>query len=520
MSIPSRAPSPRLLVLASAIGAACATADDQHRRADREVEELLSVAGADLAERREAVVFPEAADPLAATVAQAPRSVLTLPMALAAAIDSGRDYLSRKEDLYLTALALSGTRHAYSPLISALLSAAFADGDEIDPAFTTGFAGGVTKVLPWGADLAAALSSNFIDTDGDGAFDTGASLRYTQPLLRGAGHAIAYEPLIQAERGLLYAIRDFERFRESYAIQVARGYYDLVEQKQSLENQRRSLERLTFARRHAEAKFQMGEVEEVEVLRARRSELSGQNDLIQAEEELELALERYRVFLGLGDEARIDVEPIAPEFVPVAYDVASAVEVMLSNRLDYLNERERLEDSERDLAIARDALRGSLDLALGYDVASDTEATFADQRPEGHTWRAGIVYDLPVDRLAERNAYRAAEISHTRNLRDFDEFEDNLVVDLRNRFRSLRRIEQSLEIQRESIHDEERNVVIAQLLFDRGENSNRDVVEAQESLLEAQNSLVREQVSYEIERLNLLRDMGILFIDERGMWAE
>jgi outer membrane protein TolC len=193
---------------------------------------------------------------------------------------------------------------------------------------------------------------------------------------------------------------------------------------------------------------------------------------------------------------------------------------MFSNRLDYLNEKERLEDSDRSLAIARDALRGSLGLDLGYDVVSDAEATFADQRPEGHTWSAGLVYDLPLDRLAERNAYRAAEIAHTRSLRDFDEFQDTLVVDLRTRFRSLERIEQSLDIQRESIRDEERNLVIAQLLFDRGENSNRDVVEAQESLLEAQNSLVREQVNYEIERLNLLRDMGILFIDELGMWTE
>jgi outer membrane protein TolC len=136
------------------------------------------------------------------------------------------------------------------------------------------------------------------------------------------------------------------------------------------------------------------------------------------------------------------------------------------------------------------------------------------------SWGAGIVYDLPLDRVRERNTYRAAQIAHTRTLRDFDEFEDTLAVNLRNRFRTLRRIELSLQIQRESIRDEERNLVIAKLLFERGENSNRDVVEAEESLLEAQNALVREQVTYEIERLNVLRDMGILFIDEDGMWTE
>jgi hypothetical protein len=38
------------------------------------------------------------------------------------------------------------------------------------------------------------------------------------------------------------------------------------------------------------------------------------------------------------------------------------------------------------------------------------------------------------------------------------------------------------------------------------------------SLLDAQNNLIDEQVSYEIARLQLLRDLGILFVDDDGMW--
>ncbi|HUR28791.1 MAG TPA: TolC family protein, partial [Planctomycetota bacterium] len=87
-------------------------------------------------------------------------------------------------------------------------------------------------------------------------------------------------------------------------------------------------------------------------------------------------------------------------------------------------------------------------------------------------------------------------------------------------FRQLERQRQSVEIQNELIVDQEKNVRIAQLLFEQGDNSNRDVVEAQQSLLDAKNSLIREQVSYEIARLGLLRDLGVLFIDEHGVWKE
>ena len=77
---------------------------------------------------------------------------------------------------------------------------------------------------------------------------------------------------------------------------------------------------------------------------------------------------------------------------------------------------------------------------------------------------------------------------------------------------------QSLEIQRQLIGDQTKNLRIAELRFERGEIPNRDVVEANQALLDAQNALIDEQVAYEIARLQLLRDLGILFIDETGMW--
>ena len=94
------------------------------------------------------------------------------------------------------------------------------------------------------------------------------------------------------------------------------------------------------------------------------------------------------------------------------------------------------------------------------------------------------------------------------------------MVSVQSTFRQLERRRQSVEIQKELIVDQEKNLRIAQLLFEQGDNSNRDVVEAQQSLLDAKNSLIREQVSYEIARLGLLRDLGVLFIDENGVWKE
>jgi len=93
-----------------------------------------------------------------------------------------------------------------------------------------------------------------------------------------------------------------------------------------------------------------------------------------------------------------------------------------------------------------------------------------------------------------------------------------LRVEVYSSFRELERRELSLEIQRQLIEDQTKNLRIAELRFERGEIENRDVVEASQSLLDAQNALINEQVNYEIERLELLQDLGILFVDDQGMW--
>jgi outer membrane protein TolC len=526
-----------------ACAGACRAPEAYASDADRAVEEVLAPSSASvLAHRAETVVYPEkkATPPApqpppieeqpvapgapaaqqAPAVEEHPARVISLREALEIAIESSRDYVSRKESLYLSALGLTGTRHSYGPLLSSVLSYLFSDSDSSSASQSASLTGGVTQILPWGGSVGVDASSALSRTGSSGSFSSAMSIQLTQPLLRGAGHLVAHEALTQGERNLVYAIREFELFREGFSIDVASRYYNLVQQKQSVENQQRNMDSVVFGRRQAEALFSVGRSNELDVLRARRQELTSRNTLIEAEESYRLALDRFRIFLGLPDSERVEVRPEEPPFVEVDYDVRSAIEVALKNRLDYLNRKEQLEDSARSVRIAENQLLPSLDLSAGYGLAATPDAAFAHQTLDQNSYSVGVTLGLPVDRVPERNSYRSATISHRAALRSFELFEDELVVSVQSTFRELERRKQSLEIQRQLITDQEKNLRIAQIRFERGELGNRDVVEAQQSLLEAKNSLINEQVNYEIARLQLLRDLGILFIDEQGMWKE
>ena len=518
-----------------ALLAAGCSADDYSRRAGRTADSLLAKRDEVVLGPREAsVVYPEAAVPAAAEDAlesepaeaepggggERPNAtVLDLRQALAIAYGSNRQMTDRREGLHLQALSLSGTRHAYTPQLSMTLGYLFDDRPNV-PDFNSGTASfSASQILPTGAKLSLDASSGAEAIEGTEAiYDSFVGLSLAQPLLRGGGYAVTHEPLIQAERNMVYAIRDFELFREDFSIDVARRFYDLVNQKQSIDNQQRNLESNEFGRRQAEALFAVGRANELDVLRARRSELNARNDLLEAQENLDFALDSFRIFLGLPPEQPIDVEPDSPAFTPVAYEVRSAVEVAFANRLDLLNRQEQLEDVERSVRLARNVLLPDLDLVLSTSQGTVDGDDFGGSDFERNDTSVQVTLGVPLDRVRERNAYRSAEISLARARRDLEEFEDQLRVSIQSSFRELERRLQSLEIQRQLIEDQTKNLRIAELRFERGELPNRDVVEANQSLLDAQNALIDEQVNYEIARLRLLRDLGILFVDDTGMW--
>jgi outer membrane protein TolC len=452
---------------------------------------------------------PAAPDPV-------PRRVLTLTNAQRIAVECNRELRTQREALYLTALSLVGTRHDFAPQLDAVLSFLLADSDGATGTSDVGLAAGVSQVLPQGGRLSLSGLTNF-QTD---SFSSGVQVSLIQPLLRGAGNEVAWEPLTQAERSLVYAVREFELFRQSFSIDVAGRFYDLVQQKQSVENELRNLEKLEFTRKKAEALFAVGRGKELDVLRARRDELSSQNRKLEAEERYLAALENFRIFLGLPPTEQIDVESEDPDFVAIHYDEDSAVEVALANRLDLVSRIEQVEDAERAVRISRNALLPDLELGLNYVLASGAQDDFTEQRLEEGAWSASLRLDLPIDRLRERNAQRSSLIALARARRELEEFRQQLAVGIADAFRELERLQKSLEIQQQLIEDQQRNVRVAELLFERGENDNRDVVEALQALVDAQNALISEKVAYAIARLELIKDLGLLFIGPDGMWIE
>jgi len=93
-------------------------------------------------------------------------------------------------------------------------------------------------------------------------------------------------------------------------------------------------------------------------------------------------------------------------------------------------------------------------------------------------------------------------------------------LNVRDAWRKLQEAKASYDIQQDSQELAEKRVESTTMLQDAGRASTRDVLEARDALLEAQNAVTKALIDHMIARLEFWRDIGILDVDENGMWKE
>ncbi len=92
--------------------------------------------------------------------------------------------------------------------------------------------------------------------------------------------------------------------------------------------------------------------------------------------------------------------------------------------------------------------------------------------------------------------------------------------DVRNVLRSLLEARETIQIQAEAVRVAQRRVDSTDLFLQAGRAEIRDLLEAQNALNSAQDALTSAVVNYRIGELRLQRDLGVLQVDNRGLWVE
>jgi len=288
---------------------------------------------------------------------------------------NSREFQTRREEVYLAALPVTSERFAFTAQFFAREQALREwSGSELPEGLRNRWRPdtelGVTQRFSTGALLVAKLANATVVEMGNSSTKVFSpsvlSLDFFQPLFQGGGKAVTLEPLTLVERGLLYEIRWYARFRKQFYTYLAaggtlptlgltsqpavripigalpgaglagvgevqvpvgtngplpvgaevfpapnNGYFATLLNAAILANERENVESLAgFFDQYRE--FQaVGDIAELQVARVRQSLIGSQTNVITAEVNLRDSLDRFKVQLG--------VPPITPLELDDAY---------------------------------------------------------------------------------------------------------------------------------------------------------------------------------------------------------
>lgn len=210
----------------------------------------------------------------------------------------------------------------------------------------------------------------------------------------------------------------------------------------------------------------------------------------------------------------------------------------LVNRLDLMNARAQLVDSWRQIAVTANSLLGTFNVKYHMDSSTPPTSNEPLSFGNGRTRHQLILdWELPLVRVAERNAYRTSLITYQRQRRALMLTEDSVLDGVRQEVRQLRQLSENYKIQRRSV----------ELAYFQVENAletfrappqpvagagavggsaaqaaalTQQLLSAQSRLPFAQNSLYTVWIQYQITRMQLFRDLELLPLDSRGVWID
>lgn len=457
----------------------------------------------------------------------APGVRLDLFGALQYAVQNSRQYQDQMEDLYLAALDVTLERHLFTPRPFARAGLEYSGG-QADVDYRSALAAtanaGVRQRLPYGGEVVAETLVRFVSAlNGPAAEGESAQavLSGSLPLLRGAG-LVNLESLIDSERTLIYAVRDFESFRRSFAVQVASQYFNLLTQQQSVANRIQSYRDRANLLERAEALFAAaigggeggrGAFSFLEVQRAQQTLLFAENEVIEARQQYQNALDGFKLLLGMPVTAELDVVAVELDVNVPDVEGVDVLQLAEQYRLDLQTARDRVDDARRGVAVAENGLLPDLDLTGRAQVGNSAGTQARYFNADTLEYSAGVTLDLPVDRLAERNVYRRALIGFDQARRSLEDLRDRVFADVRESLRGIRIAQSTVEIQRRNIELARRRLELSNELLRQGRSDTRDVVEAQDDLLSAQDDYEQAQADLQIQVLQFLRDTGTLRVD-------
>lgn len=461
---------------------------------------------------------------------------LTLQQVLELAAENSRDYHSQKEKVFASALDLNLAAYDFGIQIDDFKWDSVVEqdlsGESVSRGLSQGASIGLSRQFLSGSMVRTSLAMDVVHLlRARSASSLGLISDHSVsiPLLRGRGAHIAAEPLTSAEREVDYAIAEFDFYRREFVVKIARQYYEVLQAMDQVQNAQANYENLKKATKRVAAIAQSGRLPASHVDQSRQDAYRSSLRLVDAQTRYADRLDTLKESIGYPVDAslrleqseltRLATEFLIPETALWEQTEAALFELAFKNRNDVQTFFRKVEDAQRAVVLAQDALRPELTIGGEASLGGSRSLSSADSEdiyPEFDRGRyqALLHVDFALDRVAESHHLRKRVMDLEQAIRSCQKHEDALKRSIRTNVRRIKSDLENYKTQVNSLALANRRVERANLFLEAGRIEVRDLLEAQEALLDSQNALTKTIVDYRIHVWAFERDLGILNINQ------
>ena len=305
--------------------------------------------------------------------------------------------------------------------------------------------------------------------------------------------------------------------RQTVKYQAAAAYYQVLERASFVDVQKEALELLQEHLRNVTIQYEVGTVAKSDVLSTSVQLANTKQSLNTAQGNYRTAIARLNNILGLP----VDTEVVATEKVGfVHYDLTEAecLEYALAHRPDGIAAAYAVKRAEAETGAVKSGWRPSVTAVM---QGSTTGEQLFRANHRGERWAVGVemnwnIFDNGLT-SAQVHQSKAAERRAESIARQQAE---TIELEVHNAYIELRTAEENIQTTATAVAQAEEQFRIAQVRYIEGVDTNLNVMNAQEKVVETRNNYYTALYAYNTSRAQLEKAMGVPVAIDALLYAE
>lgn len=308
-----------------------------------------------------------------------------------------------------------------------------------------------------------------------------------------------------------------ENSRQQVKYQAAAAYYRVLQQESLVGVQEQAVELLQEHLRMISVQYEVGTVAKSDMLATNVQLANSQQSLNTAQGNYQTAVAQLNNVLGLP----VDTEIAASDKIGfVRYDLTEAdcLDYALSHRPDGIAAVYAVKRAGADVSAAKSGYRPSVNAVM---QGSTTGESFFNANHRSERWSVGVemnwnIFDSGLT-SAQVQQYKAAERRAESVARQQIE---TIQLEVHSAYIALKTAEKNIETTAAAVDKAEEEFEIAKVRYVEGVDTNLNVMNAQEKVVETRNNYYTAVYNYNTSRAQLEKAMGVPVVIDALLYAE